>query len=329
MARKFVGIDVGSRAVHLVVAENGQVNSIVSEPLPEGMVVEERIISYEAMGDFLKEVRKKHRLKAKDVCLILHDSQCYCRRFTTPAMTDEQLRVNLPYEFRDYITQEKDKYNYDYAVLDDIRDEEGNIRELDLLGAAAPKDTISDCAEMCARGGFRLRVAVPDTVAYKNLIHHSGADRHSHCILVLGHSAVRFYMFDGEAIEAERTLDYGLSALDAIIADALHIDPHIACTYRESNHEDVLASPACQSFYDALAIEVVKAVNFYNFNHPNAPLEHIHCIGGGVKDGPLMDTLRRAQPLPLEDLSELLPQVPPSLMKDVPMVMAAVGATMQ
>ena len=40
-----------------------------------------------------------------------------CWRFELPLMTEEQLRLNLPYEFHDYIGNEMDKYVFDYAMI--------------------------------------------------------------------------------------------------------------------------------------------------------------------------------------------------------------------
>ena len=40
---------------------------------------------------------------------------CFLRNVTMPEMTAEQLVYNLPYEFRDYITDELKKYVFDYS----------------------------------------------------------------------------------------------------------------------------------------------------------------------------------------------------------------------
>ena len=118
MGQVQLGIDIGNRSVHMVEWDGKKVREPVVEPLPEGLVKEGRIVSPAAMADFLKGVKRTHKLHAKDASLALHSAECFCRRFDVPAMTHQQLKVNLSYEFRDFITQEKEKYSYDYAVLD-------------------------------------------------------------------------------------------------------------------------------------------------------------------------------------------------------------------
>ena len=48
------------------------------------------------------------------------------RRFEMPLMTEEQLRLNLPYEFHDYIGDEMDKYVFDYAMIQTKREDDGS-----------------------------------------------------------------------------------------------------------------------------------------------------------------------------------------------------------
>ena len=54
-----------------------------------------------------------------------------------PLMTEEQLRLNLPYEFHDYIGGEMDKYVFDYAM---IQTKEGTM---DLLWCGVHEDAVA------------------------------------------------------------------------------------------------------------------------------------------------------------------------------------------
>ena len=84
-------------------------------------------------------------------------------------MTDGQLLYNLPFEFKDYLTQEKNKYYFDYAVQDTVKDEEGNVKELQLFVCATLKSTVEEYRAMLRRAGFNLKVAMPEECAYAAL----------------------------------------------------------------------------------------------------------------------------------------------------------------
>ena len=87
-----------------------------------------------------------------------------------PAMTVDQLKINLPYEFHDYITEDKDKYFYDYAVINKTSDTDGNLTEMELMAVAAPKETINQYKTLFRRAGLRLTLIAPDYSAIRNII---------------------------------------------------------------------------------------------------------------------------------------------------------------
>ena len=77
--------------------------------------------------------------------------------FRMPAMTEQQLFYNLPYEFRDFLTEEKSKYFFDYAVRCIVNDETGHPKEMELFACAILKTTVEGYRAMLHRAGFRLR----------------------------------------------------------------------------------------------------------------------------------------------------------------------------
>ncbi len=306
MATKIAGFEIGSHAVHIAVVAKSGVKKVICEQLPLGSVREGRIVSYDALADFLKLTCKKKKIRFDYAAVILPQDLCFCRRVSSPVMTHEQLMVNLPYEFRDFITTEKDQYFYDYAVLDVKNDpDSGEPKEMDIMIAACLKSTVQDYKDMFRRAGIKLKTAIPIEIAYTNIL--SGTpEGHSHCIIDLGHTAVRLYMYNGGGYESAHTVEYGMGMLDDIIADALHVDPFVAASYREANHEDCQNLPACREVYQNLANEIQRAIYFFRYNNPDLELEHIHLSGGGAKIMPLRDVLSDVLSVPVLDCSELI-----------------------
>ena len=325
---KCAGFDIGSQDVHIAVRDGNHLTQFVSEQLPDGIVRDGQILSFETMSDFLKEVRKKNKIHVRDAALVLPAQVCYSRRLTTAYMSHEQLQFNLPYEFRDFLASDKEDYFYDYAVVDTIKNEEGQPTELDLMAAAVRKDLIQDYIAMFHRAGFKLKIAVPGELAYINLIRQGAAD-HGHCILDLGHTAIRLYMFAGDRFENIRVIDFGCAALDQAIAEHYNVDVHIANSYRLSNYENVNSLEECRNIYNTIAVEVLKAVNFYRFSSQGEGLSHLHCCGGGVKNVALLAALENNLGLEILDMSEFWPNLKPRLAEDAPLCAAAVGAAAQ
>ncbi len=324
MAKKTAGFDIGGRGMHIAVTGRKGIKRIVNVILPEGIVRDGRIISYEAMGDFIRESAKKQKIRVRDAAIVLPSSQCFCRRLSMPIMSHEQLMVNIPYEFRDFITAEKDEYYYDYAVLNTTANAEGLVQGLDLMAAATLKDTIDDYRAMFRRAGFKLKTVVPLEMAYGNMLRRANIE-HCHCLIDLGHYAVRLYMYNGAVFETSHTIEYGCNALDSAIAEALHIDPFVAATYREANHDDCQSLPECMQIYQNLALEIQKAIYFFRYNSPDVELEHIHLIGGGANILPLRETLVNTLSIPIADAHEIFD----SEDLDIEFGLCAAGAALQ
>ena len=45
-------------------------------------------------------------------------------------------------------------------------------------------------------------------------------------------------------------------------------DPHIAANYKRANYSEVQDIQACHDLYNRVAVEIMRAVNFYGFNTP-------------------------------------------------------------
>ncbi len=328
LKEKCAGFDFGSRYLHVAVRERGRIKRVVMEALPEGLIRDGRILSYEAMSDFLRDIRKRKKFRVREAALSLPPSLCYCRRSRVPYMSDEQLRFNLPYEFRDYITGDKNDYFFDYTVVETITGEDGAPRELELVAAAVAKSLVRDYEEMFRHAGFRLKTIVPEELAYINLIRRGACENHSHCILDIGHSGIRLYVFNGDRYESVRALDFGCASLVDVIADHYNIDVHVAQTYLAENYDNATRLPACEAVYSDIALEVLKAVNFFNFNNRGVELSHIHLCGGGTKNEALVEALRAALPMPLEDMSEFWPDAVETA-EGADLAAAAAGAAMQ
>lgn len=334
MARTYTGIDIGSSQVKFAVCDaGGDIRRIAVAAVPEQLVRDGRIVSPEAMSDFLCMAARQHKIRNRDCAVILPAALVFSRRLTVPLMTEEQLKINLPYEFRDFITQEKDKYFYDYAVAGIIRNDAGQEVELDLMAAATLKSTIANYSAMLRRAGFKLCIAAPVEFAYGNLLRryeaaHPPQVPRETCVIDIGHTATRIQIFTGCRFEVTRVIDYGCTLLDTAIADELHVDGHIAATYKIMNHNDVQALESCRNIYHNIAIEIMRAINFYGFNNPGSHLADAYYCGGGARITLLLEDIAATIGLTLHSMEELMPGGGPDR-EHLLACPAAVGITQQ
>ncbi|NCB41960.1 MAG: hypothetical protein EOM59_05010 [Clostridia bacterium] len=332
MAKTYAGIDIGASEIKMAVCSNGIIKRAAVFPLPENMINKGEIASYEEIVPYLKSGRRKGHVRTKDAAVALSLQQAYLKRLTIPKMTAEQLSINLPYEFRDFIPEHKEKYFYDYYLVEEIQ--EGEDEHLyDIMASAVAKETVENYRILLKRSGFKLRTLLPQEVAYGNLIRahekaHPSQEKKDYCIVDLGHEGTRVHLFEGDTFEVTRQIDIGGKDLDAMIAQVKGIDKFMARAYKHSNRDGVQLLPECVSIYSNIAIEIMRAINFYAFNYPNNNLEKIYLCGGGSKIGPLIKQIRENITVELDGISQLMPQCAKNIV-DPFLYSVALGVTMQ
>ena len=117
MAKTYTAIELGAHSVKMAVCDGSRVSKIIIEQMPEGLIVDNRITSHDALADFLKDVIRANGGAPKEAVMVLSGAQAITRRVKFPMMTVDEVKLNLPYEFRDFIAEGKERFVYDYAVL--------------------------------------------------------------------------------------------------------------------------------------------------------------------------------------------------------------------
>ena len=314
MNDKLVAFDMGESQVHLVYYANKQVKKAVCGALPDNLVANGEILSMDAMADFLKEFTKQNGIPRAAAAVILPDSLVFTRNVSVPLMTESQLAYNLPYEFKDYLTHEKSDYFFDYAVQEPAESEQPQAQELKLFACATLKETIAQYRGMFHRAGFKLKCAIPEEAAYAAILRariESGAQQATGtdtCFVDIGFNAIRMLFYQGDSFYSRRIINLGMKDVVLAIADARNVDAHMAYEYLRSNYEDVVNASAAVDLYQRMAVEIMKAINFYNYNNREQMLERIYLCGGGAGIVPLQTAIDNHIEAHIRSAEELLPE---------------------
>lgn len=329
MAKTILGIDMGHDQLKLALVKGKHVLRTVSADMPENLMRENRITSRESMAEFLRSTMKQNRLRANHAGFVLANEAVFIKNVDIPPMSVEQLEYNLPFEFNDYITGDRREYVFDYAVVSDPVDaaaksaeaqdagegEEAPIEEeestLSLMAVGVHRSMLEDARETLRKAGLRLTVTAPALSAYITLLRAqqeflSGFGE-EYGILDLGHESIRMYMFRGDRHVATRVLEVGMSRLDDVLSEVFGVDVHLAHTYLMNNYENCQDREECVAAYESIAVELMRAMNFYRFSNPNSSLSDLWCCGGGAVIPALSQTIGDMLDIRLHPASELVP----------------------
>ena len=102
-----LGLDFGASTLKWTLMERGSVKQAQELPLPENLTRDSHIGSVQMMGDTLRDSIRQNRVGRKPCAVVLPAENVIVRHLTMPYMTVDQLVLNLPYEFHDFIKDEK------------------------------------------------------------------------------------------------------------------------------------------------------------------------------------------------------------------------------
>lgn len=275
------------------------------------------------MSELIKSTMKTNGIRANRAAFVVPNETVYIKNVDIPQMTVDQLEYNLPFEFNDYITGELKDYVFDYAVVSEPGESgevstgdgddlvEARTETIELMAVGTQRAVLEDAAAVLRKAGLRLRIAAPALCSYIELIRvqHEllGAIAEEYGILDLGYGAIRMYMFRHDRHVATRVLEIGLSSLDSTLADAYGVDVHLAHTYLMTNYESCQQREECLAAYENIAVELMRALNFYRFSNPNSVLADMWLCGGGAVIQPLADTIGEMLGITIHSATELVP----------------------
>ena len=332
MAKSCLGIDIGKDQMKLVLMKGENIVKTASVQMPEGLLKDGRIVSVETTGELIRKTMKENKIRCKEAAVVVSSGICFLRNVTMPEMTAEQLVYNLPYEFRDYITDELKKYVFDYSwgsgeempkgkklkkaskkkKKEEKPEEEENQKrnEMELLAAAAPLEVMEDLRLMTRKAGLKLTFAAPEVSACENLLHYKLRNEQDkdkeYGILDLGSTSSRLFIFKGDRHQVTRVIERGMEQVEELLADNFHIDIHLAHTWLLANHEDCIHSEVCQDAFSQISVELMRALNFYQFSNPESRLEDIYICGGGASIATMRQSLEENLDVKIHEAGELL-----------------------
>jgi len=312
LLNNIIAIDFGESNLKMVQMAGGKVKKTAYAEMPDNIIRDGIIPSMDAMAEFVKETAHQNKIPKGNCAVVLPDALAFSKNVTLPVMTEEQLRYNLPFEFRDYTTEEKGRYFYDYAVQRVVADETGEPKELQLFACATLKTTIEEYRSMFRRAGFRLKAAMPEVFAYSSLVQgyqeRTGNVDAENCIIDIGYKSTRMVIMHEGWFFTQRTFPFGTQDMVRAISENTAVGEHLAKTYLACNYNGVLDNAACKEIDNRFAIEIMKAINFYKFNNRDTSLNKAYLCGGGASIQPLVDALAEAVGMEMHDIGELMPE---------------------
>ena len=302
MAHRMIGVEIGSNTMKMAVSVGGTIKQMAVERMPEDLVREGRPTSAAAMVEFMKDMLKSNGIRGGSAALVLPSQLVIAHHVSMPVMSESELKLNLPFEFRDFVGKDGAKYDYDYSMIgttDGV---------MELYAAAVRKDVVEEFYSIFKKAGLTLKIAIPAEMAWLNLIAQAQNLPKKLCIVDVGHNSTRVNIFVNGNFVMGKDIEMAGALIDETIAAEQKIDAYVAHTRKEANMNKILSAEFVSDAYQALAIEVMKIVNFYDYTDTSegGKLEHLYYCGGSSVIEPLRTALLKATGMTLHHVYRLV-----------------------
>lgn len=127
-----------------------------------------------------------------------------------------------------------------------------------------------------------------------------------YAVLCMGYSRMQLHFFSGGAYEITRNLGASEKSLCEAIAAEKGVDVHIAQVMLDANQDGIAETELVTDQIQTMATEVMRVMNFYNYNNPRNSIDCIYYCGRAAHPV-FAERIRESVDLPVRPLTELLP----------------------
>lgn len=300
-----VGIDIGSHAIKVCQLKRTDkayaVINLGSATLPEGAVDDGTLNDPEVVGKAIAELFKNLKIKKKKVGFSISGYSVIVKKVNLAVMSESELEEHIQSEAEQYIPFDIDDVYLDFQ---DLKTNDKNIERTDVMLVAAKKEIVDDYLEMLEAIDLKPVIVDVDGFALENTYEYNYPKDENVALVDIGASKMNINIISEGVSVVARDIVVGSRQLTEQIQSAFDLDfkeaealklGHIPAGEKQEEIADIFSSTCTQ-----WVLEIKKAIDLYQANHPEAPLNRLVLSGGGSKVSGLVDFLANETGLPVE-----------------------------
>ena len=285
-----IGVDISSSSVKMVeLSSTGKgaykLERYTIESLPHEAVVDGNIMNLEQVGDAVLRCWKRLGTRIKTLAMAVPSAAVITKKIVLDAgQTEDEMEGQVEAEANQYIPFALEEVDLDFQVLGPDPD---NPEQVEVMLAAARKEKVEDRVAVAETVGLKTIVMDIDSFAAQNALElmmaelPDGGRDQTIALVDIGASIMNInvllnnqsvYMreqpFGGLQLTQEIMRTFGLSMEEADAAK------------RNGNLPENYQSDVLGPFMDTLALEVVRALQFFFTSTAYSQVDHLYLSGG-------------------------------------------------
>lgn len=292
-ARALIGVDISSSAVKLVeLSQNGKtqayrIERYAIESLPVDAMLDGEIANMEAVSESLQRGWKRMGTRQKNVALALPATDVITKKIIVPAgQREDDLVFQVENEASQYIPFSLNEVDLDFQVTKVVPD---NPEEVEVLIAASRKEKVEDRVATALAAG--LKAVVVDVEPYAaqaafeltlNQLPGGGKDQVI-ALVDIGATVMKInVLLNGESLYT-RDQSFGGNQLTQEIHNQFNLSLEASEAAKRSGRlPENYNAEVLQPFCETLAIEVMRAIQFFFTSTQYTEVNYIFLAGGSA-----------------------------------------------
>jgi type IV pilus assembly protein PilM len=303
MAKRIVGIDIGSTSVRAVEIEGTTkarptIVRIHEVPLPSGSARSGEVIETHTVASALKRLWSTGGFKSKDVVLGMGNQRVIARDLVMPKMSLTQIREALPFQVQDMLPMPVSEALLDFYPISESEGESGPVVN-GLLVAAVKQSVLANVDAAILAGLTPMEVdLIPFALSRLQARAHGGPE--TIALVDVGSSTTNVVIIIGGVPQFVRIIPAGGNDVTLAIAMSLEIEEGIAENAKRAlglspSSVNPEHRPILEHIHRATA-ELLNSIrntlSYFDNTHQVPNVERIVLSGGGARLGGFAAALR-------------------------------------
>jgi len=287
-----IGIDISSSSVKMVeLSHVGKGNQLyrmeryVIESMPAEAVTEGNIVNMEVVSECLQRGWRRMGTRLKNVSLALPITDVITKRINVPAgQREDDLVFQVENEASQYIPFSLDEVDLDFQVVGPTAE---NSDEVEVLIAASRKEKVEDRVAVALSAGLKTLVMDIETYAAQSAFELAlsqlpdGGKNQIIALVDIGSTTIKMNVFYNSESVYTRDQPFGGNQLTQEISNQFNLPLEEAeLAKRNGNLPENYKTDVLQPFCETLAIEIMRAIQFFYTSTQYTEINYIFIAGG-------------------------------------------------
>jgi type IV pilus assembly protein PilM len=299
-----VGLSIGSSSIKLAeLRKKGSGWKLVHfgiYQLPDEAIVNREIVNHVAIVSSIKTLVGQIKLKNRSVCTALSGSSLIIKRMALDVPNIRELQDQVFWEAEQYLPFDVSEVVMDFHMLS-----RGKSNNTDVLLVAVKRAVLDSYISAIEDAGLRAKIVDVDFFALQNAfeLNYTPNPASAVALVDIGAEATKVVVVQGGVPTFTKDAAVGGRNLTAEIQRHLGLPYLDAETLKVSGQNGSMPQEVMdlmQVMNENIAVEIKKAIDFYNASSIGAPIEYILLAGGCARTPGLSKVIEEMLGLPTQ-----------------------------